>query len=154
MILVRWIALISFVMRQRCFPHIGMFSFLHRECINLHEGHLRNKMHLHSTLKGCLFVLKDFCYMEDGWKVKMNICTALWSFVNFCCLSQSKVSTDNRKVSIFLAFQHVRCRCCYRSYLRRGSTQVSTVLRKSARVFMINVFLIWKTSPSWNREMK
>ena len=31
-------------------PHIGMFSFLHRECINLHEGRLRNKMHLHSTL--------------------------------------------------------------------------------------------------------
>ena len=133
MIRVRWIA-ISFVLRQRCFPHIGMFSFLHRECINLHEGRLRNKMHWHSTLKGCFFVLKDFdqsqelktiakkslkfymfptsdffvsqtetrlCYMEDGWKVKMNICTALWSFVNFCCLSQSEVSTDNRKVSTF-----------------------------------------------------
>ena len=40
-------------------PHIGMFSFLHRECINLHEGRLRNKIHLHSTLKGCFFVLKD-----------------------------------------------------------------------------------------------
>ena len=49
----------------------------------------------------------------------MNICTALWSFVNFCCLSQSEVSTDNRKVSTFLAFQIVRCRCCYRSYLDR-----------------------------------
>ena len=35
--------------------HIGMFSFLHRECTNLHEGRLRNKMHLHSTLKGCFF---------------------------------------------------------------------------------------------------
>ena len=42
-----------------------------------------------------------FCYMEDGWKVGMNLCTALWSFVNFCCLSQSEVSTDNRKVSTF-----------------------------------------------------
>ena len=42
MIRVRWMA-ISFVMRQRCFPHIGMFSFLHGECINLHEGRLRNK---------------------------------------------------------------------------------------------------------------
>ena len=57
--------------------------------------------------------------MEDVWKVRMNICTALWSFVNFCCLSQSEVSTDNRKVSTFFAFQHVRCRCCYRSYLDR-----------------------------------
>ena len=80
MIRVRWIA-ISFVMGQRCFPHIGMFSVLHRECINLHEGRLRNKMHLHSTLKGCFFVLKDFdqsqklktiskkslqCYMQGG----------------------------------------------------------------------------------------
>ena len=47
------------------------------------------------------------------------MCTALWSFVNFCCLSQSEVSTDNRKVSAFFVFQHVRCRCCYRSYLDR-----------------------------------
>ena len=109
MIQERWIA-ISFVMRQRCFPHVGMFSFLHGECINLHEGRLHHKMHLHPTLKGCFFVLKDFhqsqelktiakkslqlymfptwdffliqtltrfCYMEDGWKVRMNIYTAL-----------------------------------------------------------------------------
>ena len=56
--------------------------------------------------------------MEDVWKVRMNICTALWSFVNFCCLSQSEVNTDNRKVlSTFFAFQHVCCRGCYRSYL-------------------------------------
>ena len=33
-------------------PHRNMFSFLHRECINLHVGRLCNKMHLHSTLKG------------------------------------------------------------------------------------------------------
>ena len=41
-----------------CYPttvlsHIGMFSFLHRECINLHEGGLRNKIHLHSIFKAC-----------------------------------------------------------------------------------------------------
>ena len=42
-----------------------------------------------------------FCYIEDGWKVRMNICTALCSFVNVCCLSQSEVSTDNRKGSTF-----------------------------------------------------
>ena len=59
--------------------------------------------------------------MEDGWKVRMNICTALWSFVNFCCLSQSEVNTDNRKVSTFFGFQHVCCRYCYRSYLDRFS---------------------------------
>ena len=64
MIWVKWIA-ISFVMRQRCFPHIGMFSFLYRECINLHEGRLRNKIHLHSTLKGRFFVLKDFDQSEE-----------------------------------------------------------------------------------------
>ena len=68
MIRVRWIA-ISFVMRQWCFPHIGMFSFLHRECINLHEGRLRNKMHLHSTLKGFFFVLKDF---DQSQRVENN----------------------------------------------------------------------------------
>ena len=60
----------------------------------------------------------DQILLYGRWlKVRMNICTALWSFVNFCCLSQSEVSTDNRKVSTFLAFQHVRCHCCYRSYL-------------------------------------
>ena len=56
---------ISFVIRQRCFPHIGMFSFLHRGCINVHEGRLRNKMHLHSTLKGCFFVFKDFDQSQE-----------------------------------------------------------------------------------------
>ena len=66
MILVRWIE-ISFVVRQRCFriPQIGMFSFLHREGRNLHEGRLRYKMHLHSTLKGCFFVLKDFDQSQE-----------------------------------------------------------------------------------------
>ena len=61
---VRWIA-ISFVMRQRCFPQIGMFSFLLTECINLHEGRLCNKMHLHTTLKGRFFVLKDFDQSQE-----------------------------------------------------------------------------------------
>ena len=56
---------ISFVMRQRCVLHIGMFPFLHRECIILHEGRLRNKIHLHSTLKGCFFVLKDFDQSQE-----------------------------------------------------------------------------------------
>ena len=64
MIRVRWIE-ISFVMWQRCFPHIEMLLFLHRECINLHEGRLRNKIHLHSTLKGCFFVLKDFDQSQE-----------------------------------------------------------------------------------------
>ena len=80
------------------------------------------------TLQFYMFPTKDFfviqtetrfCYMEDGWKVRINIRTALWSFVNFCFFSQSEVSTDNRQVSTFFAFQHERCRCCYRSYLER-----------------------------------
>ena len=28
------------------FPHIGMFSFIHIECINLQKGSLQNKMYL------------------------------------------------------------------------------------------------------------
>ena len=66
--------------------------------------------------------------MEDGWKVRMNICIALWSFVNFCCSSQSEVSTDNRKVSNSFAFQHVPCRCCYRSYLDRFLIWITATL--------------------------
>ena len=147
-------------------PHRNVLIFTQR----MHKPTwrpLRNKIHLHSTLKGCFFVLKDFdqsqelktiakkslqfymfptqdffviqtetrfCYMEDGWKVRMNICTPLWSFVNFCCLSQSEVSTDNRKVSTFFAFQHVRCRCCYRSYLDR---------------FLIISFLLFLRKKNW-----
>ena len=42
-----------------------MFSFLHRECINLHEGRLRNRMHLHSTLKEHFFMLKDFDQSQE-----------------------------------------------------------------------------------------
>ena len=38
-----------------CFPHKGMFSFLHRECINLLKGRLRDKIYLNSILKGCFF---------------------------------------------------------------------------------------------------
>ena len=45
-------------------PHRNV-SFLHRECINLHEGCLCNKMHLHSTLKGCFFVLKVFDQSQE-----------------------------------------------------------------------------------------
>ena len=106
MFLVRWIA-VSFVMRQRCLPHIGMFSFLHRQCINLYEGCLRNKMYLHSILKGCFFALKDFDQSQELKTIAKK------------SLSQSEVSTDNRKVSTFFAFHHVRCRCCYRSHLDR-----------------------------------
>ena len=62
----------------------------------------------------------DQILLYGRWlKARMNICTVLWRFVNFCCLSQSEVSTDNRKVSTFFPFQHVHCRCCYRSYLDR-----------------------------------
>ena len=42
-----------------CFHHIEMFSFLHRECINLQKGSLQKKMYLNSTFKGCIFVLKQ-----------------------------------------------------------------------------------------------
>ena len=35
-----------------CFPHIGMFSFLHRKCINLLKGRLCDKMYLNSILSG------------------------------------------------------------------------------------------------------
>ena len=42
------------------FPHIEIFSFLRRECINLQKGCLRKKMYLKFTFKGCIFVLKHF----------------------------------------------------------------------------------------------
>ena len=64
MIRVRWIA-ISFVMRQRCFPHIGMFSFLHRECIYVHEGRLRKKNAFTLHFERVFFVLKDFDQSQD-----------------------------------------------------------------------------------------
>ena len=43
-----------------CFPHIGMFPFLHRECNNLQRGRLRNKMYFNFILKEYFVVLIDF----------------------------------------------------------------------------------------------
>ena len=89
MIRVRWIE-ISFVVRQRCFriPQIEMFSFLHREGINLHEGRLRNKMHLHSTLKGCFFVLKDFDQSQELKTIAQEKFTILHvPYIGFLCYS-------------------------------------------------------------------
>ena len=71
----------------------------------------------------------------------MNICTALWSFVNFCCLSQSELNTDNRKVSTFFAFLHVRCRCCYRPYL-------DPLLKKWANLHFIQFFKFFHVQSS------
>ena len=47
------------------FPHIEMFSFLRRECINLQKGSLRKKMYLKSIFKGCIFVLKHFDQSQE-----------------------------------------------------------------------------------------
>ena len=47
------------------FPHIDMFSFLRRECINLQKGCLRKKIYLNSTFKGCIFVLKHFDQSQE-----------------------------------------------------------------------------------------
>ena len=47
------------------FPHIEMFSFLRRECINLQKGSLRKKMYLNSTFKECIFVLKHFDQSQE-----------------------------------------------------------------------------------------
>ena len=63
MIRVRWIA-ISFAATVLS-PHRNVLIFTQTECVNLHEGRLRNKVHLHSTLKGCFFVLKDFDQSQE-----------------------------------------------------------------------------------------
>ena len=47
------------------FPHIEMFSFLRRGCINLQKGSLRKKIYLNSTFKGCIFVLKHFDQSQE-----------------------------------------------------------------------------------------
>ena len=46
----------------------------------------------------------------------MKLCTALLSFLNFWCLSQSEISTDNRKVSTFL-HSNMLVACCLLSFL-------------------------------------
>ena len=48
------------------FPHIEMFSFLRRECINLQKGSLRKKMYLNSTFKECIFMLKHFDQSQES----------------------------------------------------------------------------------------
>ena len=143
MIRVRWMA-ISFVMRQRCFRHIGMFSFLHRECVNLHEGYLRNKMHFTLHFERVVFCVKLFwpiTRVKNNSQEKFTIlhvphigffCYSNWDQIllygrwleskdeyMYCFMKFFNLSTDNRKVSTFYAFQHVCCCCCYRSPLDR-----------------------------------
>ena len=46
----------------------------------------------------------------------------MYRFMKFCqplLFKPIRSNTDNRKVSTFFTFQHVRCRCCYRSYMDR-----------------------------------
>ena len=45
-------------------PHRNVLIFKQR-MHKPHEGRLRNKMHLHSTLNGCFLVLKDFDQSQD-----------------------------------------------------------------------------------------
>ena len=40
------------------FPHIGMFSLSHIDCLNLQKGGLGNKMYLNSIFKGCFLCSK------------------------------------------------------------------------------------------------
>ena len=50
------------------FPHIvGMFSFLHRQCINLQKDSLRDKTHLNSILKGRFLV---FIYFDQSYELQ------------------------------------------------------------------------------------
>ena len=46
------------------FPHVGMFSLSHRECLTLQKGGVGNKMYLNSILIYVIFVSKDF----DRWQ--------------------------------------------------------------------------------------
>ena len=60
MIHVRWEEFF-FVMAQYIgFPHIGIFSFSHRECINLQIGSSWDEMYLNSTFKGFFLCVKIF----------------------------------------------------------------------------------------------
>ena len=45
---------IFFCYAAMCFPNVGMFSFLHRECLNLRKG--RDKMYLNSILEKGAFL--------------------------------------------------------------------------------------------------
>ena len=40
------------------FPHVGMFSLSHRECLKLQKGGVENKIYLNSILKGVFLCLK------------------------------------------------------------------------------------------------
>ena len=43
-----------------CFPHIGIFSFSHSECINLQKSSLQNEMYVNFVFKECFFYAKRF----------------------------------------------------------------------------------------------
>ena len=56
----------NFLLLHGAFPtYECQFSSLHRQCINLQQGRLRNEIHLHSISKGCFYVLKDFDQSQE-----------------------------------------------------------------------------------------
>ena len=77
-------------MWTKCFPLIGIFSFLHRECINLQKAVYAIKCI--AILKGCFLVLKD---SDQSQELQTTAKTSL-QFYMFSTQDFSVIQTETR----------------------------------------------------------
>ena len=117
-------------------PHRNVLIFYTENALTYRKACLRNKMYLNSISKGFFVVcVKRFCNWSILkvynfisfphrisvlirlrpdfviWKlfgnVVMNMYTAWWSFLNFCCLSQSKIISTNKSKGSTLLYSNM-----------------------------------------------
>ena len=110
------------------FPHIvGMFSFLHRQYINLQKVNLRDKTQLNSILKGRFLVFKDFDHSyqlqtipKKSLPFQMVLVKKLFEIVRINIHAASRIRSKVQIIVKLSPFRYVPCRCCLSSYLDRS----------------------------------
>ena len=102
------------------FPHIEMFSFLRRECINLQKGCLRKKMYLNSTFKGCIFVLKHFDQSQE-LQTMAKKCSQFYMIRTYdFCVTQTQT------------------RFCYKEVGQKKRNNIHAALRRFRKIRRLN----------------
>ena len=98
------------------FPHVGIFSLLHRECLNLQKGGVGNKMYLNSILKGVFLCLKIWTKHRSSKKSPRKV-------YNFTCSSH--------RISVLL---RLRRDFVIRKLIRKQGINIHAALRKFRKI--------------------
>ena len=98
------------------FPHVGIFSLSHRECLTLQKGGVGNKMYLNSILKGFFLCLKIWTNHRSSKKSPRKV-------YNFTCSSH--------RISVLL---RLRRDFVIRKLIRKQGINIHAALRKFRKI--------------------